>query len=141
MKKLIVLMGNIGTGKTNYRNITYVNGEIIVCPDDWRMSKKQSHTKIFSDIEKGLREDRTVVVDGINIKRKDRDQLLYFAKRAKCPAILIDFGPGNDDSLKRRINDSPDTSAEEWTFYHLENLRNYEKPLQEEGFDEIISRY
>jgi predicted kinase len=134
-------MGNIGTGKTNYRNITYLNGEIIVCPDDWHMSKEQLHKKLFSDIENGLSENKTVVVDGINMKRKDRDQLLYFAKRAKCPAILIDFGPGNDDSLKRRINNSLDTSAEEWTFYHLENLKNYEKPLPEEGFDEIIPRY
>ena len=134
-------MGNIGTGKTPYRNRTYINGEIIVCPDEWQMSKEQKQKKIFDDIEKGLSENRTVVVDGVNMRRRQRDALLYFAKKAKCPSILIDFGTGNDESLKGRINNPLDTSAEEWTFNHKENIKDYEKPVPEEGFDEIIPMY
>ena len=33
--RLIILVGNIGTGKTTYRNEYFTNGEIIVCPDEW----------------------------------------------------------------------------------------------------------
>jgi predicted kinase len=140
-KKLIVLMGNIGTGKSTYCKDNFINGEIIICPDNINLPKSERQTKMFTEIEKGLSENKTVVIDGVNLTRHGRDMLLYFGKKEKCMTILIDFGKGDLNSLNRRINDSKETSKEEWTNTHEENLRKYEKPNYNEGFDKIISIY
>ncbi len=136
--KLIVLMGNIGTGKTSYRKKHYDNGEIILCPDEWeKIPGTEKHQKLVTEIINGLKENKTVILDGINLFIKYRKDLVFFASRAGCKSILINFGPGDETSLNRRISNSPEHSPSEWRQIHEYNLNRYQEPSKEEGFEEI----
>lgn len=131
-------MGNIGTGKSTFCKNKFRNDEIIVCPDEWEGTNDVLQKRLFETIETSLNNGKTVVIDGNNLKRRGRDRLLYFAKKAKCPAILYDFGPGNEDSLQKRINDPRNESEDFWKVIHAQNCTDYEEPNTNEGFDEII---
>ena len=127
-------MGNIGTGKSTYCKNNFVNEEIIICPDDWNLSISELQKKMFIEIEKGLLENKIVVVDGVNLTKKNREVYIYLARNAKCKVVFIDFGPGDIKTLTRKINNYEETTEKEWKEIHEENFRKYEKPNVNEGF-------
>ncbi len=137
----IVLVGNIGTGKTTFRNKLKQKKRIFVCPDEYDGTLQEKNDRMFKEIESGLKEGMDVILDGTNLEKKYRFSLLSFSNKAKCKAIIFDFGPGNELSLKRRIQNSTDTNPDEWKKTHEENKKLYEKPEQTEGYDRIIKKY
>jgi len=140
MAKLIVLMGNIGTGKTHYRLKNFKNGEVHVCFDDFEnLSKDERFTQSMRSIRYGLRKGNIVVVEGTNLTKYIRSNIICHAKDVNCKSILYDFGKGNSTTLKTRINERKDISADVWTKIHKDNILAYEKPSEDEGFDEIIT--
>jgi tRNA uridine 5-carbamoylmethylation protein Kti12 len=140
--KLIVLMGNIGTGKTSYRKKHYDNDEKIICPDEWIIiPEEEKHQKLVTEIINSLKENRTVILDGINFSKRYRKDLVFFASVAGSKSILINFGPGDETSLIRRISTSPEHSPSEWRQIHEYNLNRYQEPSNEEGFEKIINQF
>ncbi|MFB6305943.1 MAG: AAA family ATPase [Flavobacteriales bacterium] len=143
--ELIVTVGNIGTGKTSYVKEHYEGLEdtVIVRPDEWTdLNKDQKQKKLFNEVEKGLKENKRVVIDGPNLTKKVRSTFLFFKRIAEKEGVkgiaeIIDFGPGDNNSLKRRIDNSPSTSSEEWSKEHKDNQELYEKPELSEGYDKI----
>ena len=139
---LILLMGNVGTGKTTYRNNNFNSGEIIICPDEWHnLNIQQKQDRLFKDLKKHLNEGKTVILDGNNISKKARVTGLHFARLAKAHVKVVDFGPGNESSLSRRLKDPGRFSVEQWKKIHIDNQHEYEKPELEEGINEIIQMY
>jgi predicted kinase len=136
--KLIVLVGNVGTGKSRFRKSTFNNKEIIICPDTWEGSKDELQRRMILEIEAALKEGKTVVVDGNNLTRQWRVIYLYFAKNAGCDCVAYDFGAGDDMSLQRRLSEPYNLSASDWTEIHLRNQKEYEKPDESEGFTKVI---
>lgn len=143
---LIVLVGNIGTGKSTYANEQKkLNSNIKVICFDKIYDKYQDYEitfkKVGIKIESGLDVDMDVIVDGMNLDRKIRGRLVSFAKRKNKHSNIIDFGIGDESTLQRRIDNSPEVSAEEWRKWHIENQRLYEKPSIDEYYDEICFKY
>jgi predicted kinase len=136
---LIILMGNVGTGKTTYCNEKFKNQEIIVRPDDWKdLNTDEIQKRLIKTVEEGLAGKKTVVVDGNNLSKKARDLLLYFKATAKCQATLVNFGKGDEISLERRIAENQGQNDEFWKTVHDKNASIYEEPSLDEGFAEII---
>src|ERR1039457_1234918 len=125
--KLIIFVGNIGTGKSRYRSIFFTSDEIILCPDEWTGSKAEKQKRLIFGIENGLRESKTVVVDGNNLTKNGRAFFVGIAKTEHCECIAYDFGAGNDKSLKRRLTEPDDFSEAEWMRIHNRNQMEYEQ--------------
>lgn len=139
MRKFIVLVGNNGTGKTYYTLNHFPSNNLIIRPDDFTGDYESINKQIITGIEKGLINNKTVVLDGLNLEKSFRKQLLYFAnKHPNCKKIIYDFGAGNFRSLRRLIKTRPYKSEGEWYLIHFENQKIYEKPSKDEGYDEII---
>jgi len=133
MCKLIILVGNVGTGKTKYRVEHFKNDEVIICPDEWRdLSKTKIGIKLITGIESALTDGKTVVWDGNNMDRTTRAQFDDTIGNAGGSKTIIDFGKGTKVSLDSRINNSREESAEFWTGIHNENQIIYEKPTLDE---------
>ena len=138
--ELIILVGNIGTGKTSYRRATFTEDDVIIAPDEWiGLDKEGKQKKMIIDTEEGLSEGKTVVIDGNNMTVKSRAFFIHFANKAQCDVRIVDFGVGDANSLKRRIEDSPETNAQKWEAIHLANAKKYETPNLDEGCDRIIN--
>ena len=143
---LIVLVGNIGTGKSTYANEQKkLDSKTQVVSFDEineEQHKIDNNFKIVSDkIESYLDSGMNVIVDGLNLDRSIRAMLVSFAKRKQKYSKIIDFGLGDESSLQRRIKKSPDTPAEEWRKRHNKNQLVYEKPSSDEYYDEICIKY
>lgn len=139
MRQFIVLVGNNGTGKTYYSQNHFSKDYQIVRPDDFSGNKEQIQKKIITEIESGLKNNQAIVLDGLNLQKSFRKQLLFFPNKfPDCKKRIIDFGPGNQKTLQRLIADRPYKSESEWTKIHEKNYKSYEKPTLDEGYDEII---
>lgn len=136
--KLVVLVGNIGTGKTRYCKSTFNGDEVIIRPDEWDGTKDELQKRFFKEIEEALAAGKIVVVDGNNLTRKGRTIYLYFAKNAEVGCTAIDFGAGDEVSLQRRLSEPRGLTVEEWTKIHRRNQQEYEKPSKSEGFVHVI---
>ncbi len=138
MSTLVILVGNIGTGKTTFCKKLKKHDRFIVCPDNYSGTKKEKRDKMIKELENGLENYKYVIVDGPSLSIKQRDKLLYFSKKKNHNAIVFDFGIGNEFTLQRRINANPEISPEEWGKNHNRNKREYERPENHEGFDRVI---
>lgn len=138
---LILLIGNIATGKTEFRKLNFINGEKIICPDEWiGLNMNEKNQKFISDLHKFLSERKVTVIDGNNINRKARKKYFQFAKLYNCSIEALDFGSGNNETLKRRLSDTKTEEHGVWIDSHNYYLRNYQKPVYEEGFDKIENK-
>lgn len=136
---LIILIGNIGTGKTYYRQNNFKSNEKVICPDEWSdLGYDEKNLYLISEIHKHLHNGDILIVDGNNITKKSRKKYFKFAKLYKSKIIGIDFGKGNELTLKRRLSERPFEEHPIWTESHFYYLNKYEKPTIEEGFNEII---
>lgn len=133
------MVGNNGTGKTFYSSINFPPEFRIVRPDELGGNLEQKQTTMFKLIEDTLAQGQTVVLDGLNLEKSTRIQLLYFTnKYPDCKKIIYDFGPGNDHIIKTLERERPFYTYEEWSRIFFEHKKLYQKPTLDEGYDEII---
>lgn len=135
---LVLLIGNVGTGKSTFCSRLKKNDRLIICPDNYVGDDKEKQKRLFLEIENGLENYKHVIIDSPAINKSIREKLLYF-KKNKYQAICFDFGSGNRKTVERRIKNKPKTSSYEWAKIHLKNIRDYEKPELNEGFVRIIT--
>ena len=86
-----------------------------------------------------------LVVDNMNSTSKHRIAILTMvqsrmktSETALYRSVLLDFGCGNDRSLKRRIEGRPDISPQNWEEAHERIQKTWESPSQDEGYTEIF---
>lgn len=138
MSAIYILVGNIGTGKTSYRNKKFLNDEIIICPDEWELdSLEEMQRKMINEITMAVKKNQVMVIDGNNLKKNHRALILSLVQDTNYKKIAINFGSGNKESLLRRIKSSNGIKSDDWSNIHQKNLLVYESPSLEEGFDEI----
>ena len=139
---LVLLVGNIGTGKTTFRKKLEKKKKrrLFDCPDEYEDGNDvEQRLNMGKKIEYGLNNGFTVIIDGPHMKCGDRNELLLFAKNAKCKSIIFDFGSGNYETLNRRIKSNSKLSAEEWKEIHENNIKDYERPEYDtDSCDRII---
>ena len=141
MSTLVILTGNIGTGKTTFRKKLEQKdrGRVIICPDEYEGTQMEKERKVLIEIMKGFDSNKTIIMDGPNVMRIDRSSFLELAKRNKYKTIIFDFGQGNEESLKRRIISNSELSAEEWKEVHKRNHMLYQQPeYSYDSCDKII---
>ena len=139
--KLILVMGNIGTGKTTFINsLKKRPNRVFVKSDDYHDSFESTGI-----IEKNLRNGKDVIYEGVFTHKSKRVELINYLKQyfRQCNILCYDFGPGDINTLKRRAAEDKTKSFEEWKQLHNVNKFNYEidKPLQSEGYSKIIRKY
>ncbi len=138
-KELVVLVGNVGTGKTTYCKKYYALGYEIIRPDEWKEKTKDDYSQKFNrTLRNHVKDGKSVVIDGVNMKSRSREIILNFAKGDEYRKIAIVLGKGNDESLQRRLAEPKDYTEKNIIFSHEQNLKEYSNPTLEEGFDEII---
>lgn len=139
LKQSIVLVGNIGTGKTYYSKNNFPSKYLIVRPDDFLGDLDSKLEKMLNLIETGLANNKTIVVDGLNLEKSQRIQLLYFVnKYPNYKKIIHDFGRGNQNTLRRLTVERTFKTYDQWKEIFYENYILYQKPDMNEGYDEII---
>jgi len=158
--KLILLVGNIGSGKTLLSKRFVVNGAVRVCHDDllsmmhggaYVPEMREVYHQMEEDVIGGtLTRGGDVIVDRTNLDEATRARFLQIAKfisdkrryhDSKAPEVKVvcyDFGPGNDSDLYRRIRQPRGVLASTWANVFQTLRAKYEKPRMLEGIDEIV---
>lgn len=139
--KLILVMGNIGTGKTTFINsLNKRPNREFVKSDDYLNS-----FELTSIIGENLRNCKDVIFEGVFCHKAERSELKNYINQyfPQCKILCYDFGPGEDSTLKCRADKDKTKSFEDWKQIHNVNKFNYEidKPLRSEGFYRIIRKY
>ena len=160
MAKLILMVGNIGTGKTNTAgnlmfNATYLENwdTILVSTDDLAMMLYNGcyHSDIWTNrhchLYKALKQHMVreafthgfdVIVDGTHMGKINRKVYIDIAKEFSANVIV--YLHTYTDGLQRRIDNpkSEYASPEVWTKVYNDFANAYEKPSLDEGIDEVI---
>jgi GTPase SAR1 family protein len=134
----ILVIGNIGTGKT-----TFIK----------RLNKRENRITIFNDDYKNVEELNSVVLDSINKFSVILLEGLYTSCFSRSGVIsplkiyfpeieflCIDFGSGNKFSLNNRKN-NPTFDLDKIEVVHEKNKLEYDMPILDEGFKRIIKCY
>lgn len=149
-----ILVGNVGTGKTTYVRKKCSGDKWLTWDADSIRSMFHAGTYIFDEEENeiilrmrslfimtALKKDFHICLDNTTISKSIRGELLntintvldFLEKNVEI--VCVDFGPGTDESLKRR-NKNPRGHAD-WKPVHEKFLKQYDQPSLDEGFNEI----
>jgi predicted kinase len=139
-KLLVLVIGNISTGKTTFiQNLNKRKNRIVIINDDY---PDVNSGDLSHDIFEALQIDKTVVLEGNYVSRHNRARVINpvssYIRNTKF--ICFDFGPGNNESLERRLL-NPTSNKEKIIEVHTKFLIQYNKPIIQEGFSKIITCY
>lgn len=160
--KLIIMVGNIGSGKTTFiKQFVQAEAEkginwFVVSKDDLRkmlgVGKYIWNPQIeiiISDVVVSfvahlLYQKRNVIIDGTNTTKEVRNKYLRITKNksnigyeCKVEAIILPKISKKLSVLRRMANPHDENTSEHWgeVWQKFENV--YEEPTIEEGFDKI----
>lgn len=151
-KELIILVGNIGAGKTTLTLKYYKKGYIIVSLDMLRYSIGNGNyiynikyePIIYSTgyymFKKFCKKGINIVIDETNMTKCIREKYIKYAKNFgyKITAIILPK-ISQEESVKRRLNNphgnfNKTTWKKVWSGFN----RSYQEPTKKEGFDKVI---
>lgn len=151
MKRMYLLVGNIGSGKSTKAAQMAQSGDCVVISRDsmrhmlagggYSLSHEQEITisllvLLRSLMKKGI----DVVIDETNLVRKYRKDKINYAKEFgyKCIAVVMPKISQAESVLRRITDNCRGTSAAKWADIHESFDHRTSKPTKQEGFDEII---
>lgn len=151
---LIVLIGNIGSGKSTISKKFYEQGFLTVNADsirtmlgsgnyvfDPKVEDKVIHHVTRTAIEQLMKIEKSLVVDETMMRKKYRKNLLDLAKHYKYKIIgIVMPNAGKEIQAERRMqSESRNYTKQMWeeVWEHIE--AKYEEPTKDEGFDLIIN--
>jgi len=151
-QELIILVGNIGSGKSTLSNQLAKEGYFIVSQDDLRYSIGAGKYIFNMQCEEGIKDacvvlarkfmsnDLPLVIDETNMNCSTRLPYLYLGTYYNYPTKAIIFPSlSKKESIKRRLkNNHGNTSKEIWEKVWDQFNDRYQEPTEKEGFDEII---
>lgn len=140
-KILHIIMGAIGTGKSTLAEILSTKYKIEVLSAD-SIEKQMNEKGVFNDNEIDgdiiecfywyLDKNTSFILDGLNLSRKSRNYYINEAIKKGFQIYIYDLGPGNDDSLQRRLKNPRNVPTERWINIAKSNKESYEKPMKNE---------
>lgn len=154
MAKLILMVGNIGTGKTYTTNQLMVDNRSILCvadddlalmlnagyygPDIWTDKHWPLYSKLKREIAReALQHGFDIIIDGTHMSISRRKNFIDIAKEFNASVVVYLHTYPN--GLERRLAEPrTDTSPEIWTKVYKDLEQIYEKPALDEGIDSII---
>lgn len=128
---LILLVGNIGTGKSTISKYLMQKKSFHVLSGD-KIGKEISNGMLLGHIyEKTtdfLCKGESVIIDGTNLKGKYRNLTASPALKRNIPVLIIDCGKGTEEDLNRRLIENRGIPKELWVKYFNYNQKEYEEP-------------
>lgn len=151
-QQVIILAGNVGTGKSLIANKLAKMGFVTVNMDNIRSNvaggeydrydcdkRGLYHAIEVTTLETALEMGFNVVVDRTNMARETRSKYIEICKSFEDINIFgIDFGPGSAITLSRRCLSSRNIPMRKWQSVFESMKLNYEPMSLDEGFDEIM---
>jgi predicted kinase len=153
MNKLVMLIGNIGSGKTTLATDLVAKGYIAVSRDWLRYAIREggylyepSLEPLIFRVEWFLFENLIysgydIVLDEVNVTKKLRQKYIKFAKEYGYHEVTAYVMPKltQTESVKRRLQSNHgNTASATWKKVWSKFNQQYEAPTKEEGFDKII---
>ena len=154
MAKLILMVGNIGTGKTTTASEFMSNSRDILCvsdddlalmlnagyygPDIWT----DKHWPLYSKLKRGIAREALqhgfdIIIDGTHMSVSRRKDFIDIAK--EFDASIIVYLHTYPNGLERRLAEPrTSTSPEVWVKVYKDLEQIYERPSLDEGIDSII---
>lgn len=151
-KELIILVGNIGSGKTTICKKLVKEGNVIVSRDDMRYSLGAGdylfNEKTEIAIELAINNlvetlclmNFNIVIDETNMTKKDRQYYITVGKNFgyNITAMILPK-LSKKESVERRLqNNHGDTPKSIWKEVWKRKNKEYEEPTEVEGFNQII---
>lgn len=151
---IVLTSGNIGCGKS-----TFVK-ELIICDFKKRLMSVDLDSiatmlhggdytrfdeKLFSlygtiksfAFDEVVSRGHSVIVDGCNFSQYARRPYTEKSRELKIPILCVNFGPGDEGALKRRIAEGRGYPGEKWEKIFNSFSKKFVKPVLEEGFSKI----
>ena len=130
-QELVLMMGYPGSGKSSYINNKISDNYKIITCDDVDLKTESKRKKRTRDI---LKMGFSAVLDATHASRKKRKIFIDIAKEYNIPVRLIHLNTSFEESKERNINRINKVPLIALYMYR----KNYEEPLLEEGYDEIL---
>lgn len=152
-KNLVLLIGNIGSGKTTYAKKLYEEGYVIVSKDAirymlgagnylWNLNLESSvHLSEIDTLINFLRTGVNIVVDDCTVSKRLRRRVIQLAKGSNYTITAMVLPRiTREESVNRRMNNPHgqfDRTLWESVFDRFEEA--FQEPSEEEGIDKIIT--
>ncbi len=150
-KELIILIGNIGTGKTTYAPQYVKKGYVAIARDtlryaigDGKYIYNPQYEPIIFTIERFmfhqfLIKGVNIIVDEVGVSKEMRKHYIEEAKRFgyKITAIEMPHLTMKEAVDRRMNNPHQQNDRKLWEQVYAKFEAMYEEPTKEEGFDEI----
>ena len=149
--KMYMTVGNVGCGKSflSSKLAKQCNGIIVnkdclremISGGDYRyIPENESLVKntILYFIENCMLVDRNIIIDETNLTVEKRKVYLDLAKKYNYTIIVYNFGSGNSEELRRRLEDDRGVPHISWQTVWESMHDIYELPTFYEGIDNIF---
>jgi predicted kinase len=152
---MIILTGNVGSGKSFLASKLAVWGAVVVNMDSivkmvlggrydvYDPNKKDVYRRIEEEaIRAGIESGNEVVVDRTNMDRKTRSRYINIAKSCGSLVTCYDFGSGKglfDKLIERRAKNQRNVTIRRWEKIISHFSEIYEPPSEDEGIDNILT--
>ena len=152
MKELIILIGNVGSGKSTLVKQYQEKGYVVIARDNLRYAIgggkyvfNVKYEPIIKEIEETmlyefLELDVNIIIDETNMTKMGRDRFIFLAKSVHYKIKAIELRKlSKKESVDRRMTNphgTPDRKVWEGVWEKFNDI--YESPTTQEGFDEVI---
>ena len=154
--ELVILVGNIGTGKSTVSKGYAIDGYYIICRDSLRSMLGAGRYIFEKDTEEAIHDSTTnlfihlllqrknIVIDETNMDKRTRKRFISIAKydyKYKKITAVIMPQLSKEDCIVNRMKDTlRGTPLHIWEEVWEKFNKRYQEPTLDEGFDEIIKR-
>jgi bifunctional polynucleotide phosphatase/kinase len=127
-QELIIMVGYPGSGKStfvkkNFNDYLILSGDIL-----------KTESKILKQLEKGIDEGKSIVIDATNPSKEKRSVFIEIAKKKGIRVRIIHITTSIEESLLQ--NQKRDIKVPKIAFYVYR--KKFSEPDKDEGVDEII---
>lgn len=141
---LLFFAGNIASGKTTFVKKIMEEEDVLIDLDT--LGRLHSNPNVLEDeinkmFFRAIDKLSNIIIDGNLMSISDRKKYIEFAVKKEYRIICVDYGPGDYNQLKHRIDNNPEVSKQTWiNSYNFKKIK-YQKPSKLENIDLIIKKY
>ncbi len=152
MSEMIILIGNVGCGKSTLARKLARKDYVVVNMDSIQQmigggeyglydpaKKDVYHAAEEAIIVSALSKSLPVVIDRTNMDKKRRQRFIELGKQFGALVYAYDFGEGCLEDLQRRTLNSRNIPTSQWTEVWEKMKASYQAPSLDEGFTGILT--